>query len=276
MAMLESNAESRMDRRYTIAICKGAGLVDETRQLINHWRPGEEVKAFVRRVQEEDLLGRYTAYRARDIARRVFARRFLIPSDRPARILKRMVDRGLPHKTFTEMLFLFACRADALLYDFTIQCYWEAVQRGRTHLTTADALAFFADALARGYIPRPWSDRVEVKIARGLTGMLRDVGFLQGNRRKQHGHEIVPYDMSDEGAACLARDLYDAGVSDSALSAHMDWRLFGLSCEHVYDRLDKLGEERGLLIQRAGSVVSITWRVKSMEDLVDVLARSNF
>jgi hypothetical protein len=111
MAMLESNAESRMDRRYTIAICKGAGLVDETRQLINHWRPGEEVKGFVRRVQEEDLLGRYTAYRARDIARRVFARRFLIPSDRPARILKRMVDRGLPHKTFTEMLFLFACRA---------------------------------------------------------------------------------------------------------------------------------------------------------------------
>jgi hypothetical protein len=155
--MPEFNPESRRDRRYTIAICKGAGLVGETHQLIKHWRPGEEVKAFVQRVQEEDLLGRYTAYRARDIARRVFARRFLIPSDRPARMLKRIVDSGLPRKTFTEVLFLFACRADALLYDFTIQCYWEAVQRGRTHLTNADALAFFADALATGYIPRPWS-----------------------------------------------------------------------------------------------------------------------
>jgi hypothetical protein len=105
--------------------------------------------------------------------------------------------------------------------------------------------------------------------------MLREVGFLQGHRRNHHGYEIVPYDMSDEAAACLARDLYDVGVSDSALSAHTDWRLFGLSCERVYERLDKLGEERGLLIQRAGSVVSITWRVKSMEDLIDVLARSN-
>ena len=46
--------------------------------------------------------------------------------------------------------------------------------------------------------------------------------------------------------------------------------------ERVYERLDKLGEERGLLIQRAGAVVSITWRVKSMEDFIDVLARSNF
>lgn len=67
--MLKPNAESPMDRRYTIAISKGAGLVDETRQLINHWRPGEEVRTFVQRVQEEDLLGRYTAYRAHDVAR---------------------------------------------------------------------------------------------------------------------------------------------------------------------------------------------------------------
>jgi Putative inner membrane protein (DUF1819) len=271
--MPEFNPASRRDRHYTIAICKGAGLVDETRQIITHWRPGEEVKAFVQRVQAEDLLGRYTAYRARDIARRVFARRFLIPSDRPARMLKCIVDRGLPRKTFTEMLFLFACRADDLLYDFTIQSYWEAGQRGRTRLTAADALAFFADALSRGYIPRPWSDRVEIRIARGLLGILRDVGLLLGNRRNQQGHEIVPYDMSDEGVACLTRELHDSGVSDSALSQHMDWRLFGLSCEHVHERLDKLGEERGLLIQRAGSVVSITWRVKSMEELIDVLAR---
>ena len=66
--MPEFNPGSMRDRRYTIAICKGAGLVDETRQLISHWRPGEEVKAFVQRVQAEDHLGRYTAYRARDIA----------------------------------------------------------------------------------------------------------------------------------------------------------------------------------------------------------------
>jgi len=97
--------------------------------------------------------------------------------------------------------------------------------------------------------------------------------LLLGNRRNQQGHEIVPYDMSDEGVACLARELHDSGVSDSTLSQHMDWRLFGLSCEHVHERLDKLREERGQLIQRAGSVVSITWRVKSMEELIDVLAR---
>ncbi len=52
--MAEFNPESRVDRRYTIAICKGAGLVDETRQLTKHWRPGEEVQAYVQRDQDED------------------------------------------------------------------------------------------------------------------------------------------------------------------------------------------------------------------------------
>jgi hypothetical protein len=120
MAILEVVAEPRTDRRYSIAICKGAGLVNETRQLLEHWRPGEAVETFVRRVQEEDLLGRSTAYRSRDIARRVFARRFLRPTDYPARLLKNVLDYHLPQKTFTELLFLFACRADALLYDFTL------------------------------------------------------------------------------------------------------------------------------------------------------------
>ncbi len=273
MAMLELATESRADRRYSIAICKGAGLVSETRHLIEHWRPGEDVETFVRRVQEEDLLGRSTAYRSRDIARRVFARRFLRPPARPARLLKSVIDHHLFQKTFTELLFLFACQADALLYDFTLWGYWEAVRRRRTRLSVADVLAFLADAVAQGHIPRPWSDRVQVKIARGLLAMLRDVGLLREQRRGQQEREIIPFRMSDAGVACLARDLHEAGLSDSALCGHSDWGLFGLGRQEVIERLDGLGEDRGLIVQRAGSVVSITWRVQSMEELLDVLAR---
>ncbi|MBI3301492.1 MAG: DUF1819 family protein [Deltaproteobacteria bacterium] len=137
----------------------------------------------------------------------------------------------------------------------------------------ADVLAFLADAAARGHIPRPWSDRVQVRIARGLLAMLRDVGLLREQRRGQQEREIVPFRMSDAGVACLARDLHKAGRSDYALCGHSDWGLFGLGRQEVIDRLDGLGENRGLIIQRAGSVVSITWRVQSMEELLDVLTR---
>jgi hypothetical protein len=64
-------------RQYTNTISKGSGLLEETKTLLRAWQPGESRNEFCERVLREDLLGRMTAYRARDIVRRVFARRYL-------------------------------------------------------------------------------------------------------------------------------------------------------------------------------------------------------
>ena len=106
-------------------------MISDTKCLVQEWKPGEDVDAFAQRVHDENILGTYTAYRARDIVRRVFAPRYMRPDDRPARLLKRLVERRFPQKTFTELLFLFCARADRLLYDFTVEVYWRAAHRGR-------------------------------------------------------------------------------------------------------------------------------------------------
>jgi hypothetical protein len=41
----------------------------------------------------------------------------------------------------------------------------------------------------------------------------------------------------------------------------------------VLERLDALGAEAGLLVQRAGSVVRISWSHPSMEALIDATTR---
>lgn len=128
MQVLET--EMSAGRRYTIALCKGAALVDETRTLVQHWTPGEEIGHFVDRVLHDNVLARVTAYRTKDIVRRVFARRFLAPTDEPARLLKKLMDNGLSRKIFVEVLFLYAARADHLLYDFTTEVFWPACRRG--------------------------------------------------------------------------------------------------------------------------------------------------
>jgi len=258
------------DRQYTIALCKGAALVDETRTLVQHWTPGEEIGEFVDRVLHDNVLARATACRTKDIVRRVFARRFLVPTDDPARRLKRLMDNGLPRKLFSEALFLYAARADRLLYDFTTEVFWPACRRRRSILTRDDVMAFIAEATNAGRIAQAWSSKVQVKIARAVLGTLRDVGFL---REKRRGHrEIVSYYLSDEGVAYLAHELHDTGLSDSAMCEHPDWRLFGLDRGRVLGRLDNLGEDKGMLVQRAGSVVRITWRYESVAELIDGLA----
>ncbi len=258
--------------RYVASISKGGGMISDTKCLVQEWEPGEDVDAFAQRVHDENILGTYTAYRARDIVRRVFAPRYRRPDDRAAKLMKRVVEKRLPQKTFTELVFLFSARADRLLYDFTQEVYWRAANRGRTKLTAEDGRAFLVDAVTEGHIPEPWSDGTQVKISRGLLGMMRDIGFVRDRGRPSGEKEIVSYRMSDEGVVLLARELNEAGVTDASLSDHPDWRLFGIGGDQTLDRLDRIGEHRGLLVQRGGSVVRITWAVDSMEELVDVLA----
>jgi len=257
--------------KYSTAISKGAGMLEETRRLLEQWNPNEHLDVFTRRVQEEGLLGNSTAYRTRDLVRRVFAHRFLKPSDKPARILQRVLKSGLSGRVFTELLFLFTARRDPLVYYFTIQEYWPAVRRGRTVMDTDPFLSFLSAAHYDGRLDNQWSDKVSVRIARCVLGLLRDVGFLREVVRGRR--EVVDYRMSDEGAVIMARDLSEAGVTDSSLCDHPDWSLFGMTPSEILEKLDRIGESRGLIVQRAGSVVHFTWVVKSIEEQIDVLSR---
>ena len=256
---------------YNTAIIKGSALIPETRTLLQHWQPGESPADFGRRVQQEDLLGRATDFRTQELVRKVFARRYLRPEDTPAQTLKLVANAKLPPRTFAEIAFIFSCHSDALLYDFTSQFYWPAVKRGRSAVGSNDVRDFLHEAIEAGHLQRQWSQEVTQRVASGILNFLFDLGFLGRYHRGQR--EIVTYRMSVEGAACLARTLHEAGVTDSTLPDHPDWSLFGLSRDEVIDKLTDLGETRGLIVQAAGAVVSITWNVKSLEELLDVLAR---
>ncbi len=258
-------------RQYTTAISKGAGMIEETRRLLQHWRSGERLNDFTHRVQREGLLGNSTAYRTRDAVTRVFAPRFLRPVDKPARILQKVLSSGLPGRTFTELLFLFTARRDPLVHDFTVREYWPAVRRGRSVISTDTMVSFLSEAHYDGRLDNRWSESVSIRIARCVLSLLRDVGFLRESVSGRR--EIVNYQMSDEGVALLARELHESGVTDSSLCNHTAWDLFGMTPSEVVERLDALGEHRGLIVQRAGSVVHFTWAVKSIEELIDVLAR---
>jgi hypothetical protein len=138
-------------------------------------------------------------------------------------------------------------------------------------MDTDPMLSFLSEAHYDGRLDNQWSEKVSVRIARCVLGLLRDVGFLREVVRGRR--EIVNYRMSDEGVAILAKELNEAGVTDSSLCSHPDWGLFGMTPSEVVERLDGIGEHRGVIVQRAGSVVHFTWVVKSIEELIDVLAR---
>jgi len=257
-------------RKYTIAICKGAALLNETRTLLEHWLPGESAESYARRAQKEGVLGNATAYRSRDIICRVFLPRFFRPNDQPARVLKSVLSHRLPYSVFPELVLLFAARHDPLIYDFIVYEFWPSLRRGRLSLDVSSVLSFFSQALAEGMIEKPWSEEVSKKVARGLLGFLRDVGYMRDRSRSVR--ELLDYRLSNEGLVIIARLLHDSGFHNTFLCRHEDWRLFGLDEATIMERMDLLDQSFGLLLQRAGSVINIQWQVASIYELIALLA----
>jgi len=257
--------------RYTIAVCKGSAFLEETKTLLRAWRPGESTTEFRDRVLRQDLLGRMTAYRASDIVRRVFAWRFLRPDNRPAILLKRLLGRRQVGQVFSDLCLLYAARNDELIRDAVTHVYWPALSDGRLTLSPAYLVEFLREADRDGHIPEPWSERVKVRVARGILKAMTDFGLLREVARGKR--ELVHFRPADQTIVFLAYDIHFAGSTDASLVKHRDWALFGLGARDVTSALDRLSGEGWWLAQVAGSLVRVTWKYASMEEVVDALTR---
>lgn len=257
--------------QYTIAICKGSALLEETKVLLRAWKPAESSNEFSDRVLREDLLGRMTAYRARDIVRRVFARRYLRPDNRPAVLLKRLLERGQSAQLFSDLCLLYSARNDDLIRDAVTHLYWPALSEGRLRLFPTDVVEFLRQAERDGRTENPWSEQVKIRVASGVLKAMADFGLLDEVSRRRR--ELVHFRPTDRTIVFLAYELHFAGSTDGGLVDHKDWALFGLSRRDLVSTLDRLSGEGWWLAQVAGSVVRVTWKNASMEEVVDVLTR---
>jgi hypothetical protein len=117
--------------------------------------------------------------------------------------------------------------------------------------------------------------KLKTRIAPGHSGsrwraILADFGFLREVGRGRR--ETVLYRPTDGAIVYLAYDLYFGGSTDAGLIRHRDWRLFGMRERDVITAMDRLTAEGWWLLQAAGSVVRITWKFRSMQEVVDALA----
>ena len=257
--------------KYTQLLPKGAALLAETRALLLAWNPGESGSILAQRVTQEDILGKHTARRSRDIVKEVFAQRFLQPTDQPARHLKQFVEAEWKGQVYSDLVFYYAARRDKLLWDFTVSQYWSLVAGGRHVIRNQDVLDFLMEAEQDERIPQPWSPRIKIRLAGSLLTALTQFGLLR--RWKPGVREVIPYRITDEALIYLVYSIHLSGATDGSLPDHGAWRLLGMAPAEFLSRLELLGDRSYFVVQRAGEVVRITWTYDSMEDVVRALTK---
>lgn len=239
------------------------------RTLLLAWKPGEPANEFAKRVLRDDILGKAAARTVTDYVR-AFTRRFLSPTDTAARHLRCLISDTVPRQVFSDVVFYYMSRQDALLRDFTVLCYWSFVREGRLSISIEDVRQFFWEAERDGRIASLWSAPVKKDMPARVLKTLSDFGLLgelQSRRR-----EILPYRPADATLIYLAYLLHYDSATDSALADQEAWALFGLEPQDVWNRLEVLAGDGWFIIQRAGQVARITWKYNSVEEAVDAIA----
>ncbi|MER2518980.1 MAG: DUF1819 family protein [Candidatus Accumulibacter phosphatis] len=259
------------NKPYTTQLQAGLGLVNETKALLDLWSPGMSAVQLHQVALESGRFPTVTARRLRNIVVECFAPRYLVSGGAPVAHLKRLSVQ-MSTADLTQIMLLFTSRANPILGDFVRHVYWARYAGGYSQISNDDARAFVERGIDDGKTVKRWSETTVRRVSAYLTGCCADYGMLE--RGQKTSRKIIPFRVSPSVAAYLAYELHFAGAGDNALLTHGDWQLFGLAREDVLEEIKRLSLKGLLIVQAAGDVIRISWKLQDMEALCDVLTQS--
>jgi Putative inner membrane protein (DUF1819) len=259
------------EKNYTSQLGAGLGMISETMDLLRLWEPGLSPSQLADRAVEAGLFSRATARRARNLALEMFAPRYLTNEGLTASRIKILLEHRFPYEGLVQLFFLQTARAQQIFADFVLEVYWPKYSAGALFLNKEDASRFIQKACDSGLIAKRWSESVVDNVAGYLIGCCVDFGLLGKGKRTER--PIKRFSIRNDVALYLAHELHFAGLSDMALIQHRDWRLFGLEGQEIVGLLKTLSHDGHLLIQSSADLVQISWKYRTMEDCLGVLAQ---
>ncbi len=257
-----------INRTYNSLLGHGLGLIDETSILLDLWHPGLSTTALYDTALKSGRFPSISARRLVNVVKDGFAPRYLVDHGAPATMLKK-VQSKVPGHVFVQLMFLYTCRAHAILADFVRDVYWVTFSSGKDVLDNEDARTFVNRANEGGRTTVPWSATTIQRVSGYLTGCCADFGLLE--RGQKQVRKLVRYRIESDVAVILAYQLHFAGKGDNAVVNHEDWALFGLEPLDVVEELKRLSRHGHFIVQQAGSAVHLGWMWKSMDEVIDAL-----
>jgi len=255
-------------RSYTTQLQAGLGLIEETRKLLSLWEENMDTSSLYQISLNSGQFPNITARRLRNIVAECFAPRYLVDNGAPALLLKRL-SGVFSSNELNQLLFIYTCRANVILADFVRQVYWYRYTSGHDLISKEDAKDFVVQANQNGKTFKHWSESTTRRVSAYLVGCCADYELLE--KKAKSTRHIIPFRIEPRIAAILAYDLHYRGLGDNVVIGHEDWGLFGFERNDVCNELKHLSLKGFFVVQAAGDIIRISWKFKTMEDLIDAI-----
>jgi Putative inner membrane protein (DUF1819) len=253
---------------YTTRIQKAAGALPEVKTLLSYWDDKESIAANLERFEQQNILGKRSRTRTRDLLHRTFSQRYLAdPQILPALLV--FVRAGSSRQVLDPILYFIAAQSDPLLHDAVTDLLSSRIASYSREVTVQQVEIWLARQIDAGRTSGDWSETTITRVARSLLAALRDFGLLGGRARKR----VVPMYLPITTFAFVAFLLHRHQRSGDRLLHDSAWRLFFLPSEAV-ERLFLEAHQEGLLgYHAAGPVVRIEFPASTPQGYANVLTQ---
>ncbi len=261
-------ANPKSEQFYTTQLGAGLGLVEETKLLLSLYKDGMTTTELYDIALNSGLFPMVSARRLRNIIAECFSPRYIKPG--VALTLKKL-EPTTSSSTFMQLLLIHTALANRVLLEFITEVFWAKYSGGHDVISGDDAREFIVNAVREGKTQKAWADSVIKRVSSYVVGCCADYGLLSSGRISKR--LIQPVRLQQSTALYLSHWLHFSGLGDNAVINHECWKLFGLEPFDVREELKKLAKNGWLIVQSAGDVTRISWQLKTMEDVIDVITQ---
>mgnify|MGYP001271739180 CR=1 FL=1 len=251
--------------KYCSKIIKAGALIPDTSALLAVWNPEISLHDNLQKIQQQNLMGKSSRSRIRDILA-IFRQRYL-SEESVARALAILAGHPLHGTALKSILYFHSVRADLLLRDVVIEILAPSWSRGVVEIDVREIESALRKWVEEGKTSSAWGDYTIKRVTQGVLSTLRDFGVLQGAVKKR----IAPAYLSVQAFSYIAFYLKQHQPSATRLLDLVDWKLFFLTREGVERFFLEAHQQRLLEYHVAGSVTRLTFPAETLEAYANVL-----
>lgn len=251
-------------RAYTTRLQKAGAAIEDSRILLRHWSDAIPTEQLTDKLISENVLGKTSRMRMKDVITRVFVPRFVHGEPKDAwRYLQTLEVGGIDSTTMASLLYFHTARSERILYDFMVEEVFARFKVGHNEIGVEDAVSYISKVTAPEKKDGAWTDTVSLKVARGMLAALRDFGILKGKAKKR----LASVFLHPQAFALLAFISNQQLRSVDKIIHSDDWKLYLLSPEAVERKLLEAHQLGYLNYKVAGDIKRIDFPYSSLEEM---------
>jgi YD repeat-containing protein len=250
---------------YTSRIIKASALIADTKVLLSEWDMGQSVPENLDRARRENIFGKSSRKRVRDILT-IFRQRYFDDPDVGGALVT-LAQGGAPAQWLDPLLYFYAAQNDRTLRDLVVEVIYPRHLGGYTDLPKDYVIRALQDWVADDRMTSNWGEETIDRVARGFMATLRDFGVLQGTKQKR----IAPIYLPTPSFVLIALWLQKHERSGDLVLNSDNWKLFFLPVEGVERFFIEAHQEHMLTYHAAGSVVRIDFPAGNLTEYADAL-----